>query len=650
MDRRPRYAHRFFVGAVAALTWLGAARAAPLSVADAFKATPIVFMWLSPDGQRLLAHGFGVQGAPGVIVMDVATMTPKLVRSERGGWPLTARWLGSELIVVAMRSETQIFDASGKFVRAVNGRLLATLPPDAQGHERFLVTSGYDSVARIDVREVGSTRILYAWPPGVPRQWLVDRDGVPRVVTTATADATMLTHWYRRSATDPWEALESQLAVESRWLPLAISRDGRSLMVASSEGRDTTAIFRYSLEERALKDMLAGHPTEDIGDVASAGSADETETAEGDAGTFVRVVTLGMKTTVHWFDPRWAAVQRAVDVALPGRINSLSGSFEAGRLLVFSTGDVDPGTWHILELAGMSLRAIDVRKPEIDRKAMAPMQVVSYRSADGLEIPAYLTLPPGGGRDLPAVVLVHGGPVVRNRWGWDPEVQMLASRGYAVLQPQFRGSGGFGKRFERAGYHEWGRTMQDDVSAGAEWLVRQGIADPRRICIYGGSYGGYAALWALVKTPQLFRCGASLAGVSDLGLMFRDSSDTNRSALGRLFRLRMVGDPKDDADRLDQVSPLLGVGRIQAPVLLAHGDKDERVPIVHSEQMLQALKAAGKQVEWIELKGEGHGIARKTNRERFYGALFEFLRRNTQLAIDGTPAAAATGAVSAPSR
>ena len=163
-----------------------AARAAPLSVADAFKATPIVFMWLSPDGQRLLAHGFGVQGAPGVIVMDVATMTPaSSVRSERGGWPLTARWLGSELIVVAMRSETQkILDASGQSVTGAV-RTAACSPrchPMRKATSASCVTSGYHSVARIDVREVGSTRILYAWPPGVLRQWLVDRDGVPRVV------------------------------------------------------------------------------------------------------------------------------------------------------------------------------------------------------------------------------------------------------------------------------------------------------------------------------------------------------------------------------------------------------------------------------------------------------------------------------------
>jgi dipeptidyl aminopeptidase/acylaminoacyl peptidase len=260
---------------------------------------------------------------------------------------------------------------------------------------------------------------------------------------------------------------------------------------------------------------------------------------------------------------------------------------------------------------------------------MRPMQTVRYRSLDGTEIPAYLTLPADGARNSPAVVLVHGGPVVRDRWAWNPEVQMLASRGYAVLQPQFRGSAGFGRKFEIAGYREWGRAMQDDVTAGAQWLAEQGIADPRRMCIYGGSYGGYATLWALVKTPRLFRCGASIAGISDLGLFLAGDTDIGKRETGRLYLLRTVGNAQEDAARLDEVSPLRHAGAIEVPVLLAHGNLDRRVPIIHSERMLEALKASGKQVEWLLLRGEQHGFAHPENRELFYNALFAFLARNT---------------------
>jgi dipeptidyl aminopeptidase/acylaminoacyl peptidase len=437
------------------------------------------------------------------------------------------------------------------------------------------------------------------------------------------------------------------VALDPRWKPVALTPDGRSMFVFSAEGRNTAAVFRYSIEERALKEMLAGHPTEDIGLAQERVYASDGINPAADIH-YIRVVTLGMKPIVHWFDAKWAALQRSVDAALPGRVNRVSGNLSAGRMLVFSEGDVDPGTWYLLDLATMALSVVERRKPEIDRQAMLPMQVVRYRSHDGLEIPAYLTLPAGGGRDLPAVVLVHGGPLVRDRWAWNAEVQMLASRGYAVLQPQFRGSVGFGKSFEHAGYRQWGRAMQDDVSAGAEWLAAQGIADPRRICIYGASYGGYAALWALARTPALFRCGASFAGVSDLGLMFLARSDVNRTELGRLYQRRTIGDHEADAKRLAEVSPLLHAERFVAPVLLGHGDKDERVPIVHSQNMLSALQAHGKSVEWIELKGEAHGIGHPANRERFYGALFRFLEKNTAPAEAAAPADAPRPSIAVP--
>jgi dipeptidyl aminopeptidase/acylaminoacyl peptidase len=626
--------------AAATLVATAAAGAEPLTIADAFEPSLVDWMRLSPDGKRLLAIGAN-EVTSAVILLDVETMTPKVLRSAIGGKPWTMRWLGNDLVAVAVRGETHIYDADGKFLRRIGRQFIATLPPDAQGHERILVHADWGDVERVDVRTGEATRIRTRWPDGGGGRFLVDREGVPRVLTRYNEDRTMQTHWYRASADAPWQPIEAQLTIDRRWSPAALARDGRSLIVFSAEGRDTTAVFRYSLEEHALQEMLAGHPSEDIGSLEEQVGEDDSDADEVADRAYVRVVTLGMRPETHWFEPRWAALQAAVDAALPGRVNFLSGHPDSGRILVLSSGDVDPGTWYLLDLASKALTRIESRKPEIDRTAMRPKQIVRYRSLDGLEIPAYLTLPPGGRRDLPAVVLVHGGPIVRDRWDWDPEVQLLAARGYAVLQPQFRGSSGFGKAFRLAGYREWGRAMQDDVTAGAQWLAAQGIADPRRICIYGGSYGGYAALMALVKTPDLFRCGASLAGVSDLSLMFSDDSDANRDAFGRLFRRRTVGDPDADAKLFDEVSPLQHAGRVQVPVLLAHGDQDERVPIVHSEKMVRALKESGKKVEWIELRGEGHGFRYKKNRQRFYDALFEFLANNTALPAAATATAPA---------
>jgi dipeptidyl aminopeptidase/acylaminoacyl peptidase len=626
---------RFALPLIAALVLAGVAgvsHGAPLTIADAFKPSLVQSMRLSPDGQRVLVFGRNKE-TTGAVVMDLAEMKPTLLRSSLGGTPWDARWLSKDLVAVAMGDETHVFDTSGKLVRRVSGFFKAALQPDGNGHERVLVQAERSYFDRVDVRTGEATHLPFAWPNDRQGGLLTDRDGVPRVLVTLSDDRAMLTYWYRAAAEVPWQPIESQLRIDLRWRPAALAEDGRSLIVFSSEGRDTAAVFRYSLEEHALKEMMAGHPSEDISSVMDRVGqvADELEdtAAEGSTNEFVRVVTLGMKTTTYWFDPKWDSLQRSVDAALPGKINVLSGNPRAGRVLVTSYADVDPGTWYLLDVATSSLKQIESAKPEIDRNAMAPMQVVRYKSLDGLEIPAYLTLPPGGGRNLPAVVLVHGGPIVRDRWQWQPEVQLLASRGYAVLQPQFRGSAGFGRRFELAGHREWGRSMQDDITAGAEWLAAQGIADARRICIYGASYGGYAALWAAVKTPDLFRCVASFAGVSDLALMFTAKSDTNSDPYGQLAERRLIGDPATDAKLFDEVSPLKGAARFRVPVLLAHGDLDVRVPIVHSEKMMEALKANGKQFEWILLRGEKHGISRDAARERFYGALFDFLARNT---------------------
>ena len=266
--------------------------------------------------------------------------------------------------------------------------------------------------------------------------------------------------------------------------------------------------------------------------------------------------------------------------------------------------------------------------PHVTPAAMRPVQTVSYRTEDGFDIPAYLTLPEGGGKNLPAIVLVHGGPVARDEWGFDPEVQLLVSRGYAVLQPQFRGSTGFGKRFEEAGLNQWGLAMQDDVTAGARWLISEGIADPARICIYGASYGGYAAMWAMVKTPTLFRCGVSLAGVSDLNDLFTGASDTNRNPVARLLQRAKIGDPEKMHDAFDAVSPAKHAADFQVPVLIAHGDHDTRVPVSNSRALVAALRAHHKSVEWLELPGEGHSLNKAENQERFFNALFEFLNRN----------------------
>jgi dipeptidyl aminopeptidase/acylaminoacyl peptidase len=225
----------------------------------------------------------------------------------------------------------------------------------------------------------------------------------------------------------------------------------------------------------------------------------------------------------------------------------------------------------------------------------------------------------------PVVVLIHGGPTARDSWEWNAEVQLLASRGYVVFQPQFRGSSGFGRRFEEAGYGQWGKAMQDDITAGVAHLIRKGIADPKRICIVGASYGGYAALWGLVKTPELYRCGVSVSGVADIAYMFSDSSDTSKNKVSREVMLSRIGDKKMGGQLFDPVSPLLHAAEIQAPVLMFHGEEDERVPISHSKKMRDALERNKKKVRLITFDDEKHGFEYVRNQSVYYTELLRFL-------------------------
>jgi dipeptidyl aminopeptidase/acylaminoacyl peptidase len=254
---------------------------------------------------------------------------------------------------------------------------------------------------------------------------------------------------------------------------------------------------------------------------------------------------------------------------------------------------------------------------------------VTFSARDGLEIPGYLTLPPGMGarpaQPLPAVVLPHGGPESRDVAEFAPLVQLLAGRGYAVLQVNFRGSAGYGAAFEQAGRREWGGAMQDDVTDGTRWLIGEGIADAERLCIVGWSYGGYAALMGLVREPALYRCAASIAGISDLRRLARDNSMSYLS--GQMTAVR-IGRPWRDGPQLAAASPLQRANAITAPVLLVHGDRDRVVDVDQSRAMERALADAGRPVTYLEIAGGNHALAARDHRRQLFETLDRFLREH----------------------
>jgi dipeptidyl aminopeptidase/acylaminoacyl peptidase len=329
-------------------------------------------------------------------------------------------------------------------------------------------------------------------------------------------------------------------------------------------------------------------------------------------------VTLGFRMmtdgqTTVWLDERMKKIQQDVDARLPGRINRLTcgkcGSDDV-VVLVYSYSDQDPGQYFIYRPARNDWQSVGRVRPEIDPKRMATLDLHRIRARDGLELPVWLTLPPGAGPKSarPAVVLIHSGPWMRGEYmHWSRDAQFLASRGYVVIEPEFRASTGYGYRHFRAGWRQWGRAMEDDVTDALNWAVGEGLVDAKKVCIAGASYGGYATLMGLVRTPELYRCGVAWAAVTDPRLLFEGSWRSETSEEARMYSLpTLIGDPKDAA-ALAAITPVEQASRIKAPLFLAFGALDHHVPLEHGTRLRSALRAAGKEPEWIVYADEGRG-------------------------------------------
>ncbi|MBX3620930.1 MAG: S9 family peptidase [Rhizobacter sp.] len=585
---------------------------------------------LSPDGRQVA--GIVYRDETVVVLIDVQTAGVKVLAKAQSDSryrylqpPIAVHWVANDLLVVDYSNlESMSVDLSGKKVAMLGERFIRRMSETGPLAESVLVYRDLDDgdIDLVNAR-TGSRQKYRVSLPGKPLAWAFDDAGVLRAVTMADSarwvGTSKVSNWYRNGAEDEWRLLEEwpATAINEVWLPLRVLPQGHTLAVLSRQGRDTRAVFRYDADARQHLEVMVAHASDDILMVEGLGQQNVD-----------RVVTDGMRTQTFWFEPRWASLQASVDAALPGRDNDLSGD-KNGRVLVMSHGDVDPGRWFVLDTKTHQFSEIAAAMPELEPADMRPMEVLRYASRDGLQIPAYLTRPAGPtDRPAPTVVFIHGGPHVRDRWEFSDEVQMLAKAGYVVFQPQFRGSAGFGQRFEKAGYRQWGRGMQDDITDGVKWLIDQKITDPSRVCIYGASYGGYAAMWGVIKTPELFKCGISFAGVSDLADMLTSGLWDDSTVISREVRRDRIGDADKDRAALDEVSPLRNVDRVRVPLLIAHGDLDRRVLPSQSKAMVRALEQAGKPVEWMPLEDEGHGFTWVRSRVKFYAAVLDFLDRH----------------------
>ncbi len=334
-------------------------------------------------------------------------------------------------------------------------------------------------------------------------------------------------------------------------------------------------------------------------------------------------------STTVWFEPAMQRIQAEIDAKLPGRVNLLScrPCDKPKVVLVSSYADVMPGEYLIYRPEKGQLLALGPRRPDIDPRRMSRLEFHRTQARDQRDLPVWVTRPASAnGKPAPAVVLVHGGPWVRgSEWEWNPEAQFLASRGYVVIEPEFRGSRGYGDDHFRAGFKQWGLTMQDDVTDALKFAVDKGWAAPGKACIMGGSYGGYATLMGLAKDPDLYKCGVAFMAVADQRFMFSMHWSDVPSEARKYGYGTMLGDPVKDEARFIATSPLEQAARIKAPLLLVHGKLDRRVPIQNGERMRDALVKNGKKVEWVTYDDEGHSFSLDANRIDFWRRVETFL-------------------------
>jgi len=455
---------------------------------------------------------------------------------------------------------------------------------------------------------------LVAENPGNITRWLTDHAG--HIRGAQTSDGVNTSYLYRDGATGPFKTVLTT-NFRDQFSPLFFSFDDKLLYAASNIGRDKEAIVLVDPATAKEQKLLFEHPEVDVESLSYSHKRKVL--------TEIDFVTWKLERKI--LDAETERVYASLARQLPGyefAIQSMTDDEE--HMVVAAYNDRTPGTRYLYDAASDKLTKLGDIAPWLPQERMAAMKPITYRSRDGLTIHGYLTLPSGReAKKLPVVVNPHGGPWARDVWGWNPEVQMLANRGYAVLQMNFRGSTGYGRKFWEASFKQWGRRMQDDISDGVKYVIDEGVADPRRIAIYGGSYGGYATLAGVAYTPNLYACAVDYVGVSNLFTFMKTIPPYWKPYLDMMHE--MVGDPDKDEELFAATSPALNAERIRTPLFVAQGAHDPRVNIDESNQMVEALRARGVDVPYMVKDNEGHGFHNEENQFEFYEAMARFLAK-----------------------
>lgn len=513
-----------------------------------------------------------------------------------------------------------------KKVEAIAAFLVDDLPADDKNvviSVQPFARDAFSDAERMDVYT--GRRVRVASAPVRNARFVTDNAGVVRFAAGEDLDLSRKL-FYRGGNGAEWKLVNDESRTARTEAPLGFSADNRVayLQVENAEGPDSIVAFDVETGQRT---EIARHPTVDPNRIIY----------RAGTGVPVGVVFEDGRGSTQFFDKTSpeARLQRSLEAAFAGHDVTVTSETADGRLaLVFVSSDRNPGDYYLFDTVAKKADHVLSAREWFDPEKMHPTRPIRFAARDGLEIHGYVTRPLGTeGRAVPMVVMPHGGPFgIRDYWQFDSDVQLLASAGYAVLQVNFRGSGGYGRDFHHAGAREWGGKMQDDVTDATRWAIKEGIADASRICLYGASYGAYASLMGVAKEPSLYRCAAGYVGVYDLPTMHTEG-DIRESGTGKAYLDEWVGPRAEVA----AASPTRMADRIKVPVFLAAGGEDRRTPIEHSKMMEQALQRAGVPVETLYYDTEGHGFYRPEHRREFYTRLLAFLSRS----LGGATASAA---------
>ncbi len=661
-----------WAAALAAAVALGVApqvRAAPEPVEHFTRPAAIDGVVISPSGKHLAVLTFGPNGRRRLGVMNLDPLSePRVIGGFADADVTSVHWVNENRLVYEAFQSDHTIRQGGAATFAVNhdgsgerkliawkattddttgSRIRERVLPygwsfhstiDDGGSDIHVYRHTHDNrgeprgveLARLNTLNAELKKLSYGMPDGTQR-WILDAQGEPRMLT-AYVDGRTKVYW-RKPGGQAWdEVADFDRYTEPGFEPRYVIGANEVIVSARASG-DTAGLYRFDPVARRVDPA----PLVSIKgfDLRAKGAVDSK------TGQLLGLHFSADRPMSVWFDDALQRIQKSVDAALPaGRSNRLyCARCEATEFFVVeSSSDRQPGEYFLFDRRRSSIEKIGAARPWIDEARQGRRSFHRITARDGLSMPLYVTHPHGTAADqpVPAIVLVHGGPNIRGGdLRWDEEAQFLASRGYRVLQPEFRGSEGYGFAHFRAGWKQWGRAMQDDLADSVAWAAKQGLIDPTRVCIVGASYGGYAALMGPIASPGVYRCAASFAGVADIGLMYSSNWSDLSEASRRYSMPVLIGDPDKPADRVETVSPLRRVAEIKVPLLVAHGGEDRRVPIEHSRKFIAAARQAGVAVEKVEYLDEGHGFTLAANHTDYYRRLEQFL--DTSLRAKASP-------------